>query len=214
MIIINHFTRDKLGIISNCVRLSQCVRYGERGTRLARFCALHYWPNMTACSSRAWLKTLPSQTQRDLGTPQPYTSNVSRHILPHICNIKMYRKISNAIGLFDSLLGKHFSLMKSSDYFHFWNHSEKFYSSIEARIFLSWILCADAPIVSLRPGRNLDLARVQEGDDVYFECDVEANPPVTGRIQWKHNVRWELYFAEITIQSGQMMLWIDVTYVM
>lgn len=46
----------------------------------------------------------------------------------------------------------------------------------------------DAPIVALFPGRNLDLDRVTEGDDVYFECRVHANPAIRGGVVWRHNV--------------------------
>ena len=46
---------------------------------------------------------------------------------------------------------------------------------------------ADAPIVSLRLGRNLDADSLRTGHDVYFECDVRANPP-TLRLEWMRNV--------------------------
>ena len=45
----------------------------------------------------------------------------------------------------------------------------------------------DAPIASLRLGRNLDADNLRTGHDVYFECDVRANPPPL-RLEWTHNV--------------------------
>ncbi|KAF2360444.1 CD80-like immunoglobulin C2-set [Trinorchestia longiramus] len=41
-----------------------------------------------------------------------------------------------------------------------------------------------APTAHLTPGRSVSLSDVQEGDDVYFECEVSASPPVS-------SVRWQ-----------------------
>ncbi|XP_043206205.1 synaptogenesis protein syg-2-like [Amphibalanus amphitrite] len=46
----------------------------------------------------------------------------------------------------------------------------------------------DAPVVSLQLGRSLDPNVIKEGNDVYFECDVEANPS-PGHISWFHQDR-------------------------
>ena len=46
---------------------------------------------------------------------------------------------------------------------------------------------SDAPQVSLRLGRTLDADNIRTGHDVYFECDVKANPPAL-RLEWLHNV--------------------------
>ncbi|XP_042217208.1 uncharacterized protein LOC121862887 isoform X2 [Homarus americanus] len=42
------------------------------------------------------------------------------------------------------------------------------------------------PRLSLAAGLNLDMEDIKEGDDVYFECGIKANPPVY-KVQWFHN---------------------------
>ncbi|XP_071526514.1 nephrin-like isoform X2 [Panulirus ornatus] len=41
------------------------------------------------------------------------------------------------------------------------------------------------PEATLRPGRSLNLSNIEEGDDVYFECSIKANPRVY-KIIWEH----------------------------
>ena len=53
------------------------------------------------------------------------------------------------------------------------------------------IFLSDAPQVSLRLGRTLDADNIRTGHDVYFECDVKANPPAL-RLEWLHNVSMAL----------------------
>uniref|UniRef100_A0ABD2XEZ8 Ig-like domain-containing protein n=1 Tax=Trichogramma kaykai TaxID=54128 RepID=A0ABD2XEZ8_9HYME len=43
-----------------------------------------------------------------------------------------------------------------------------------------------APIVSLRLGSTLNAEDIKEGDDVYFECQIKANPPWS-KLTWIHN---------------------------
>ncbi|XP_045134923.1 uncharacterized protein LOC123518261 isoform X2 [Portunus trituberculatus] len=43
-----------------------------------------------------------------------------------------------------------------------------------------------APVVDLSMGRPLDPRSLKEGDDVYFECSIIANPPYK-RVIWYHN---------------------------
>ena len=59
-------------------------------------------------------------------------------------------------------------------------------------------LLSDAPQVSLRLGRTLDADNIRTGHDVYFECDVKANPPAL-RLEWLHNV--SIQFFSVTILS-------------
>lgn len=49
---------------------------------------------------------------------------------------------------------------------------------IQRHVFVS-----DPPEVHLKAGRQIDLKDIKEGDDVYFECSIEANPP-------SHHVTW------------------------
>ena len=53
-------------------------------------------------------------------------------------------------------------------------------------------LLSDAPQVSLRLGRTLDADNIRTGHDVYFECDVKANPPAL-RLEWLHNVSIQFF---------------------
>ena len=46
---------------------------------------------------------------------------------------------------------------------------------------------SDAPQVSLVLGRALKASNLKEGDDVYFDCLVKANPPPR-RVVWKKEV--------------------------
>ena len=48
-------------------------------------------------------------------------------------------------------------------------------------------LFLDPPIVNLRLGSTLNPDDIKEGDDVYFECHVKANPP-SRRLSWYHDV--------------------------
>ncbi|KAK3891797.1 hypothetical protein Pcinc_004337 [Petrolisthes cinctipes] len=50
----------------------------------------------------------------------------------------------------------------------------------------------DTPLVSLHPGIALNLANIQEEDDMYFECSIKANP-------WIYKIVW---FHEVSSLSG------------
>lgn len=45
----------------------------------------------------------------------------------------------------------------------------------------------DQPQVTLSLGSTLNPDDIKEGDDVYFECHIKANPK-EHRITWSHNV--------------------------
>ena len=53
-----------------------------------------------------------------------------------------------------------------------------------------------APEVSIRPGRSLDLRNVRESSDVYFECEISANPAVY-KIAWFHQVSCVIVLAQV-----------------
>ncbi|XP_068232418.1 neural cell adhesion molecule 2-like isoform X1 [Palaemon carinicauda] len=56
----------------------------------------------------------------------------------------------------------------------------------EPPLFDKWTLdIYYVPITKIRPGRSLNLSNIEEGDDVYFECSIEANPWVY-KIVWLH----------------------------
>lgn len=50
---------------------------------------------------------------------------------------------------------------------------------------------ADPPNVSLAMGRSLRAEGIKAGDDVYFDCHVDARPPIN-RIEWRRNVSHRL----------------------
>ena len=61
---------------------------------------------------------------------------------------------------------------------------------IPRTVYFGWIcmLCfSDPPRMELRLGRSLNASNIKEGDDVYFECLIQANPPPSN-IRWTRNV--------------------------
>ena len=58
----------------------------------------------------------------------------------------------------------------------------KGYSFLQSHVF------SDVPSLSLRLGPNLIMERIKEGDDVYFDCRIDANPPIK-RLEWYLGVR-------------------------
>ena len=69
-----------------------------------------------------------------------------------------------------------FSIFSLSCHFHFF-------------LFLFLFFRKDVPLVKLEFGTNpvVEGNTVGEGADVYFECNIKANPTVY-RVAWKHNV--------------------------
>jgi hypothetical protein len=51
----------------------------------------------------------------------------------------------------------------------------------------SLCLFPDVPVVSLKMGSSLNPDDIKEGDDVYFECNIRANPKAY-RLAWFHDV--------------------------
>ena len=50
-----------------------------------------------------------------------------------------------------------------------------------------FVLIPDVPQASLRLGTSLNGSNIKEADDVYFECNVRANPSPY-KITWRRNV--------------------------
>lgn len=48
-------------------------------------------------------------------------------------------------------------------------------------------LSIDPPVITLQLGSKLHAGDIKEGDDVYFECKIDANPKYR-RLTWLHNV--------------------------
>ena len=59
--------------------------------------------------------------------------------------------------------------------------------SICSQPFLMFSIFSVPPTVSLDIGKALNLNDLEEGDDVYFECSISANPPPY-KVTWLHNV--------------------------
>lgn len=47
--------------------------------------------------------------------------------------------------------------------------------------------CTDVPMASMHLGSKMNPNDIEEGDDVYFGCEVDANPPAY-KVVWEHNV--------------------------
>ena len=60
-------------------------------------------------------------------------------------------------------------------------------SKIENLISTSNIYVAVTPRARIRFWRNLVVSNIHRGEDVYFECDIKANPAVYN-VTWRHNV--------------------------
>lgn len=53
-------------------------------------------------------------------------------------------------------------------------------------------IVSDPPLVVLSLGSTLNPDDIKEGDDVYFECNIKANPK-EHRITWYHDVSFYLF---------------------
>ncbi|KAG7311116.1 hypothetical protein JYU34_002098, partial [Plutella xylostella] len=67
------------------------------------------------------------------------------------------------------------------------------------------------PVVKLRLGSSLAAGDIKEGDDVYFECHVRANPPAR-KLSWLHDDRVLLHNASARVfHSNQSLVLQKVT---
>lgn len=60
---------------------------------------------------------------------------------------------------------------------------------------------AVTPIAKIKYWRSLISSNIHLGDDVYFECEITANP-ATYNVTWRHNVR----YAGITANCNHVVL--------
>lgn len=63
------------------------------------------------------------------------------------------------------------------------------------------------PTIQLELGSNLNPDDIEEGDDVYFECKVHANPSAY-KVIWKHNVSKLLCNSSRFMNFLKILLWI------
>ena len=72
-------------------------------------------------------------------------------------------------------------------------------------------LFSDKPRVSLRLGKSLDPDNLRTGNDVYFECDVKANP-IPHKLVWLHRVRLIYFLENNKLTNKDMMTLFLVLY--
>ena len=58
---------------------------------------------------------------------------------------------------------------------------------------LIFCLISDPPKVQLTLGKNIDPLSIAEGNDVYLDCSIKANPRAY-KVEWMHNVSLNLNF--------------------
>ena len=85
-----------------------------------------------------------------------------------------------------------------------WTTRQKGSWWLVSSLYLSLILISDSPQVSLRLGRTLDADNIRTGHDVYFECDVKANPSPL-RLEWLHNVNTEKILPKSTVTQNDKL---------
>ena len=63
-----------------------------------------------------------------------------------------------------------------------------FHSNTNAEIVLLYSnKISDPPRVKLNLGNGIDRNRISEGQDVYMDCEIRANPRIY-KVEWIHNV--------------------------
>ena len=73
------------------------------------------------------------------------------------------------------------------------NQHQKFLLYIFCSNQIFYLYISDLPRVKLNLGSTLDPDNIKEGDDVYFECSINAKPRVY-KIVWKFNVSYIIVF--------------------
>ncbi|XP_050440187.1 kin of IRRE-like protein 3 isoform X2 [Adelges cooleyi] len=76
----------------------------------------------------------------------------------------------------------------------------------------NWVLkVVFAPIVSLRLGNSINPNGIKEGDDVYFDCQVKANPPSTKLTWYRNGMTLNLNSSTRTMKSDNNLVLQKVT---
>ena len=76
------------------------------------------------------------------------------------------------------------------------------------RIILNYLRCntnnqndyfLDPPRVKLNLGNGINRNKISEGQDVYMDCDIRANPRIY-KVEWIHNVSCKLETFKLNIR--------------
>ena len=65
--------------------------------------------------------------------------------------------------------------------------------------YLSFFFIADPPKVRLSLGSNIDPEAISEGNDIYMDCEIRANPRAY-KVEWSHNVNIFTNNLKITVR--------------
>jgi len=79
------------------------------------------------------------------------------------------------------------------------------YSAVKFKLLNAIIIVLSfsvPPIVSLMLGSTLNPDDIKEGDDVYFECHVKANP-AWRKLSWLHNVSSDFLICKFRGSDGR-----------
>lgn len=66
-----------------------------------------------------------------------------------------------------------------------------------------WSFVSDSPEPQIQLGKSLNPNSIREGSDVYFDCIVNAQPPVY-KVEWRHNVSFEDAAVDVCAKSDSV----------
>ena len=69
------------------------------------------------------------------------------------------------------------------------------------KLIFFYVNISVAPRITLSFGANIDHTKIVEGNDVYFECHIEANPAVY-KVEWKKDVRADFFLFSPKVQMS------------
>ena len=103
------------------------------------------------------------------------------HIFYSRCRIDFWMLISGIFKMWIWTFSQEGKVIDDTTLF-----SEYFKNSVPINNHLFFAF-SDVPSSTLTLGSSLNASNIKEGDDVYFECSVKANPRPY-KITWRHNV--------------------------